>query len=43
MAAAVEGAGLIYLSGGDPAYLFGCLPVGEVDLKGNWHVLGRAA
>ncbi|MEZ5182026.1 MAG: acyl-CoA dehydrogenase family protein [Acidimicrobiales bacterium] len=29
--------------GGDPAYLFGCLPVEEVDLRGNWHVLGLRA
>ena len=29
--------------GGDPAYLFGCLPVEEVELRGNWHVLGLRA
>lgn len=29
--------------GGDPAYLFGCVPVGEADLQGNWHVLGLRA
>lgn len=29
--------------GGDPAYLFGCLPVGEAELLGNWHVLGLRA
>lgn len=29
--------------GGDPAYLFGCLPVGEVELQGNWEVLGLQA
>ena len=26
--------------GGDPSYLFGCFPVGEIEAKGNWDVLG---
>jgi alkylation response protein AidB-like acyl-CoA dehydrogenase len=29
--------------GGDPAYLFGCLPVAEADLQDNWDVLGLRA
>ena len=29
--------------GGDPAYRFGCLPVGEVHLSGNWDVVGLRA
>jgi len=26
--------------GGDPAYLFGCLPVDQANLRGNWDVIG---
>jgi alkylation response protein AidB-like acyl-CoA dehydrogenase len=29
--------------GGDPAYLFGCLPVSDADRRGNWDVLGLRA
>ncbi len=29
--------------GGDPAYRFGCTPVGDAQLQGNWDVLGLQA
>src|SRR5690606_22492999 len=39
------GAGMLTLpeDGSDPSYLMGCLPVGHIELKGNWDVLGLQA
>jgi len=39
------GAGVLVTppDGGNPDYLFACMPVGEVELRGNWDVLGLQA
>lgn len=40
--AELAGAGFLATppGGGDPAYLFGCFPVDQADLRDNWDVLG---